>query len=122
MNNDGAQFTLVNQSQQSCTLSGYPALQFLDAQFQPVQERVNQVTQGFLYPPQPAPQQFVLQPGGKAYFVIEWGNGYGTNASQVSSMQVTSPLNQAFLKIPIQLRALNNYVEVSPLEQASLLG
>ena len=76
--NEAAQFALVNQSQQSCTLSGYPALQFLDAQSQPVQEQVSQDTQGFMYPPQ-VPQQFVLQPEGKAYFVIDWGNlGCGT--------------------------------------------
>lgn len=124
MNNDSAQFALANQSQQSCTLSGYPALQFLDAQFQPVQERVSQVTAGFMYPPQ-VPHRFVLQPGGKAYFVIAWGNGYGTNASQVFSMQVTPPLNQTFLKIPIQFqfRAFrNNSVELSPLEPNKILG
>jgi hypothetical protein len=36
LGNDAAQFVLTNQSQESCTLTGYPSLQLLDARHQPI--------------------------------------------------------------------------------------
>ncbi|QBD77309.1 DUF4232 domain-containing protein [Ktedonosporobacter rubrisoli] len=110
--NEAAQFVLVNQSKQSCPLSGYPAVQLLDARHQPIRAHVRQVTQGFLYLPQ-VPHQFVLQAGGKAYFVVSWANlgcgklppgvgPPGSFASPVSFLRVTPPLNQASLLIATQ--------------------
>ncbi|HLZ60998.1 MAG TPA: DUF4232 domain-containing protein [Ktedonosporobacter sp.] len=126
MNNDGAQFVLVNQSKQSCTLSGYPAVQLLDARHQPIRAQVRQVTQGFLYGRQ-VPHRFVLQVGSKAYFVVEWANqGCGkippaSSASPVSFLRVTPPLSQASLLIAIQFCTFGDYVEISPLEPDKIL-
>ncbi|HEY7414360.1 MAG TPA: DUF4232 domain-containing protein [Ktedonobacteraceae bacterium] len=123
--NEGLQLALVNQSKQSCTLSGYPELQLLDAQHQPIQTQIKQVTQGFLYPQQLVSHQFILQAGGKAYFVVAWANegcGQAFSASPVSFLQVTPPLNQAPLQIARQFCAFRNYVEISPLEPDKILG
>jgi hypothetical protein len=119
--NEGAQFALVNQLKQSCTLSGYPAVQLLDAQHQPIRARVVQATEAFLYN-NLVPHQFVLQAGGKAYFVLEWTNqGCGkippaSYASPISFLRVTLPLSQASLLIAYQFCAFGDSVVISPLE------
>ncbi|QBD80328.1 DUF4232 domain-containing protein [Ktedonosporobacter rubrisoli] len=134
--NEAAQFVLVNQSKQSCTLSGYPAVQLLDAQHQPIRAHVRQVTQGFLYQQQ-VPHQFVLQAAGKAYFVVSWTNQGcgklppgvgppGSFASPVSFLRVTPPLNQAPLLVATPqwggpFCPFRNFVNISPLEPYNIL-
>lgn len=123
--NEAAQFVLVNQSKQSCTLSGYPALQLLDARHQPIPAHVGQSTGSPLHPTQ-APHRFVLGPREKAYFVVAWANlGCGkippaSFASPVSFLRVTPPLNQASLLVATQFGVefcpFRNSVEISPLE------
>lgn len=127
LGNEGAQFVLVNQSKEGCTLSGYPALQLLDARHQPIPAHVGQFTQAYLYRTQP-PHRFVLQAGGKAYFVVEWANlGCGkippaSSASPVAFLRVTPPLNRASLLVATQFCAFGNSVEISPLEPDQVLG
>lgn len=127
LSNEGAQFVFVNQSKENCTLSGYPALQLLDARHHPIRARIEQTTVGYLYITQ-APHRFVLQMGGKAYFVVEWANlGCGkippaSYASSVSFLRVTPPLSQASLLVAVQFCAFRNAVEISPLEPDKVLG
>lgn len=124
--NAGAQFVFVNQSQESCTLSGYPAIQLLDARHQPMRAQVMRTTGAYLYITQ-MPRPFVLQAGEKAYFVVEWGDlGCGnippaSYASPVSFLRVTPPLNQTSLLIAFQFCPYMEGIEISPLEPGKVL-
>ncbi len=73
LGNAGLQLTFENASRESCTLSGYPALQLLDAQHKQLPMKMARSTSGYLYQMHD-PQVITLQPGKKAYFVISWAN------------------------------------------------
>ena len=53
LGNAGVQLSFQNQSRVSCTLSGYPTLQLLDAQQKPVQAKILPSTAGYLYSTRP---------------------------------------------------------------------
>ena len=120
LGNAAAQFVFVNQSKERCTLSGYAALQLLDARHQPIQAQVVQSTGAYLYITH-APHRFVLQPGGKAYFVVEWGN-LGDCAPPPAFLRVMPPGNQTPLLIAFRFCPYQDGVEISPLEPDQVLG
>jgi hypothetical protein len=119
LGNAAAQFVLVNQSKQSCTLFGYPALQLLDARHQPIRAHVGQFTGAYLYITH-APHRFVLLAGGKAYFVVEWGN-VGDCATPTAFLRMTPPGNQTPLLIAYRFCPYKEDVEISPLEPDQVL-
>ncbi len=127
LGNAGVQLSFQNRSRVSCTLSGYPTLQLLDAQQKPVQAKILRSTAGYLYSTRP-PQMISLHPGQKAYFAVTWGNlGCGklppaSYASPVSFLRVTPPRNQLSLLVAVQFCAFGNAVSVSPLEPSQILG
>ncbi len=127
LGNAGVQLSFENRSRVSCTLSGYPTLQLLDAQQKPVQAKIIRSTAGYLYSTRP-PQMISLHPGQKAYFAVTWGNlGCGklppaSYASPVSFLWVTPPLNQLSLLVAVHFCAFGNAVSVSPLEPSQILG
>jgi hypothetical protein len=119
LGNAGAQFVFMNQSPASCTLSGYPAIQLLDAQRQPMRARVVQTTGAYLYITQP-PHQFVLQARGKAYFVVEWG-AIEKCATSAAFLRITPSDNQSPLLIAFRFCPDRGGVEISPLEPSKVL-
>ena len=127
LGNAGVQLSFQNRSPVSCTLSGYPTLQLLDAQQKPVQARILRSTAGYLYSTRP-PQTISLHPGKFAYFAVTWGNlGCGkippaSYASPISFLRVTPPLNQLSLLVAVHFCAFGNGVSVSPLEPSQILG
>jgi hypothetical protein len=126
LGNAGVQLSFENRSRMSCTLSGYPMLQLLDAQQKPLQVKIRQATSDYLYRTR-TPQVIALHPGQKAYFAVTWGNmGCSetppTSASPISFLRVTPPLNQASLLVAVSLCAFRNEVSVSPLEPSQILG
>jgi hypothetical protein len=111
---------LVNQSQQGCTLFGYPALQLLDAGHQAIRAQVVPSTGAYLYI-RHAPHRFVLQARRKAYFVVEWGN-LGDCAPPPALLRVTPPGHQTPLLLAFRFCPYKDGVEISPLEPDQVLG
>ena len=120
LGNAAAQFFFANQSKGSCTLVGYPALQLLDARHQPIRAQVMQSPVGYLYVTH-APHRFVLQAGGKAYFVVEW-SATGDCATSTAFLRVRPPGNQTPLLIAFRFCPDKESVEISPLEPNKVLG
>ncbi|WP_165422885.1 DUF4232 domain-containing protein [Ktedonosporobacter rubrisoli] len=130
--NEGMQLVLLNQSKQRCTLSGYPALHLQNSRHQPIQADIKQSLVGYLYTTH-APHRFVLEPGGKAYFVVEWANlgcgklppgagPPGSFASSVSFLLVMLPPSQDSLLVAVQFCPFRNILEISPLMPNKVLG
>ncbi len=120
MNQPAAQFVFVNQSKGSCTLSGYPALQLLDARHQSIRGQVTQEsTAAYLYITRP-PQMISLHPGQKAYFAVTWVN-LGC-ATPTAFLRVTPPGNQTPLLLAFRFCAWKEGVEISPVESSQILG
>ncbi len=91
--NAGLGFHFENQAKVACTLLGYPTLQLLNAQHQPMtQYTFEQSTSAYTYLTH-APALLTLRPQEKAYFAIDWAddcNGF----PKASFLQVTPPGNQ----------------------------
>jgi|GraSoi_2013_60cm_1033757.scaffolds.fasta_scaffold04634_3 Protein of unknown function (DUF4232) len=122
LGNAGLQLTFENASRESCTLSGYPALQLLDAQHKQLPMKMARSTSGYLYQMHD-PQVITLQPGKKAYFVISWANqGCSSETYHVSFLQVTPPDNQTPLLLANEFCAFGNQVSLSPLGANQILG
>ncbi|MHB8599169.1 MAG: DUF4232 domain-containing protein [Ktedonobacteraceae bacterium] len=131
-------FTFENHSQQTCTLSGYPALKQLDAGRKPITEPIQQSPVAYTYNTQ-GPRIITLAPGGKAYFLIERTDvcaspfvyfllitppGNKTPflvdlRHATASPQTFSPMplpgNQASLLITMHVSACEDTVTISPL-------
>jgi Protein of unknown function (DUF4232) len=111
-------FQLLNQSQKTCTLEGYPDVQLLDAHQHPVPTHLHQVTLAYTFSV-PPPQQIVLAPGDSAYFQLEWtdvspsGQGCPTNGS---FMRITPPMNQSGIVVGGTVSACGGEVITSPFE------
>ena len=74
MGNRADQFSLRNDSNSTCTLFGYPHIQLLNADSQPISTHITQVTSAYLFQSS-APQAVSLQAGAKSYFIVEWVTG-----------------------------------------------
>ncbi len=126
LGNAGLQFSFENHARLSCTLFGYPTLQLLDAQHQPLLAQIKRSTGAYLYRTR-NPQVISLRPGEKAYFVVAWGNvGCGdappTDTTPTSFLLITPPLNQTSFVVAFRICAFDNQVLVSPLEPSQILG
>ena len=107
---------LKNTSGAPCTLYGYVGELMLDAQGQPLPTTVvrGQGTASI----DDVPQQFTLQPGASATFVMEWSDvphGNETSCPQSTSIEVTPPDETAFLTLPLTIApCAGGTIHVSP--------
>src|SRR5215469_5362287 len=90
-------YRLQNTSQQTCTLEGYPGVQLLDANQQPMPITVLQQTSAYLYNTQSV-QLVTLAPGTSGYFILEWSAG-PSSCGGAASVLVTPPGDQTSLQI-----------------------
>jgi hypothetical protein len=107
---------LKNTSGVACTLYGYVGELMLDAQGQPLPTTVirGQGTPSI----NDAPQQFTVQPGASATFVMEWSDvphGNETTCPTSASLEVTPPDETAFLTLPLKIApCAGGTIHVSP--------
>ena len=110
-------YRLTNTSQQTCTMDGYPGLQLLDANQQPMTITVSQQTSAYLYTNQ-QPQQVTLAPGASGYFMLEWNAG-PNSCPGATFVVVTPPDNQNNLRLADMVDVCTGSVIVSPIEPTS---
>lgn len=110
-------YRLQNTSQQTCTLEGYPGVQLLDANQQPMSITVLQQTSAYLYNTQTV-QLVTLAPGTSGYFILEWSAG-ASSCGGAASVLVTPPGDQTSLQIANTIQACTGKVIVSPIEPAA---
>ena len=72
--NRADEFSVQNSASAACMLSGYPQLQVINDINEQIKLQATQATSGYFYQQIPA-QPVTLQPGAKAYFIIEWAAG-----------------------------------------------
>ena len=116
-------FTFENHSQQTCMLSGYPALQQLDVQHKPITEPIQQSPTAYTYNTL-GPRLITLAPGGKAYFIIEW---YDVCDSPFASfLLITPPGNKTSFLVDLEHRSASPQTFSAPYtlqeNQASFFG
>jgi hypothetical protein len=107
-------YRLTNTSQQTCTLDGYPGVQLLDANQQPMTVTVSQQTSAYLYINQ-QPQQVMLASGASGYFMLEWNAG-PNSCSGAAFVVVTPPGNQTNIRLADMVDVCTGSVIVSPIE------
>jgi hypothetical protein len=110
-------YRLQNISQQTCTLEGYPGVQLLDENQQPMSITVLQQTSAYLYNAQ-NPQLVTLAPGASGYFILEWSAGPSSCAG-ATSVLVMPPGDQTNLQIASTIEVCTGKVIVSPIEPAA---
>jgi Protein of unknown function (DUF4232) len=110
-------YRLQNTSQQTCTLEGYPGVQLLDENQQPMSITVLQQTSAYLYNTQTV-QLVTLAPGASGYFILEWSAGPGS-CTGAASVLVTPPGDQTSLQFANTIQACTGKVIVSPIEPAA---
>jgi hypothetical protein len=118
----GIQYKFTNTSTQTCTLSGYPNGQLLDANRSPVATHVTDATQGPLFNQQTV-QTVTLAPNGNAYFVINWSDVPDSSApgcSQAIYLLITPPGASKTFTVPSSIHACSaGNLIVSPVEPTS---
>lgn len=94
LGNRADQFSLRNDSNSTCTLFGYPQIQLLNTDSQPISTHVTQATGAYLFQGS-TPRAVSLQAGARSYFIVEWVTGMCAGYSSPSLigafLQVTPP-------------------------------
>lgn len=111
------QFT--NKSSTKCTLYGFPGAVMLDAQQKQITTKANWQTTGFSYSNQQK-QLVTLNPGGVAYFMVEWSDvpvGSETSCPTSAYLSVTPPNDFSVVTIADAINACNGgTLGISPVE------
>ncbi|TMC12619.1 MAG: DUF4232 domain-containing protein [Chloroflexi bacterium] len=114
--NAGEVFVLTNRSGATCSLSGFPGVQLVDASGRTVPTRVLR-TGAYTFAQVP-PRHVDLAPGGRASFSAGWSNGTGypgVTCPAGTSVQVTPPDDSARLTVAAGIEACpDGTIHVSP--------
>lgn len=96
----GRPFILTNTSQATCALFGYPGLQRLGGDGQPMPTRV-------VWTPGVVEQTVTLAPGASASFLAWWHDqtGYATPCPTSDRVEVTPPNAYSYLTIAVPIQA-----------------
>ncbi len=101
-----ATLRLTNTTARTCTLFGYPGLQLLDAQGNPLPTHA--VWGGGWFSNDPPPSTVVLAPGASAQFRLHWGQievGDETTCPTSERVEITPPNAFHFIVLPMHIRA-----------------
>jgi hypothetical protein len=123
-------FAFVNQGSVTCRIGGYPSIDLLDQQGQPVASLAveqtgrstlaAQTTAAQTTAPAADPQtsegtpQIVLQPRGEAYFGVEWTSG--DNCPDVAKAVMTAPGTSQAFTVSRPLKVCSGQVHVTALQ------
>lgn len=109
----------TNKSNTKCTLYGYPGAVMLDSQQKPLATKANWQTTGFSYSNQQK-QLVTLNPGGVAYFIVEWSDvpvGSETSCPTAAYLSVTPPNDFSVITAADSINACNGgTLGISPVE------
>ena len=117
LGNVGQDLSFRNHSSQPCSLSGYPSIQFFDAQGRTIQIQVQQVTSAYLFGDAQV-RTVALASGAQAYFKLEWQDGSGSqqNCANATSAAITPPGNTSSISAALQVNECGGSLITSPVE------
>ncbi len=124
--NRADQFSFQNTSSSMCTLFGYPHIQILNADHQPISTHATPVTSAYLF--ESALKLVSLEPGARSYFVVEWVAGLCIHPPLGDFLQVTPPGNKSILTTSASagvdggVDTCQGNVVVSPVTSANLFS
>jgi len=124
----GVLFTLRNTSSASCRLDGYPGMQLLGSNGQPLPTTVVRAGTGAYLFPAVAPHRVAMPPGATASFDLQYGDSpvgaqanepYARACPQATSAEVTLPNVSDHSVVPVSMAPCGGRVLVSPVVPGS---
>lgn len=95
--NEGTSIILTNTSAQSCTLYGYPTVEYIDSSGNIISNVVEELTGSMIFA-NPSPSSVTIAPGKTASFGIGYTEG-GSHSSNAASMDVYLPGQSTAIKL-----------------------
>ena len=111
MNRQGEFFRYTNDSNTSCTLYGYPGIEFFASNGQPINTPIHRGG-SFIYGFDPGAQLVTLSPGSSVYFSVGWVTydvPLNTDAGCITPASVDSYPPNSYTPLDISLQPGGNY-------------